>query len=464
MTQPSALSAWMDEHARLSAAGMLRSISATDLRMHRPGFSQTVVPAPGSVLASPRYGDWTSEPDYFFHWLRDSALIMQAVIGRIEAGDSSADWAGHFGDFVRFSLEISRISGRQFLETVDFRSGVRADLRQFLRPDEEVAAVEGERTLAEVRTNADGTLDFTRWSRPQNDGPALRALAAMRFEALGPVQDDQAREGLEELVLGDLDFTQRHWAEPCHDIWEEESAHHYYTQVAQLAALRSGADWATRRGDAVRAARFRDAATALAPRLDDYWSPEERIYRCTLRPAGPERQKVLDIAVILGAVHAGLAEGRHSVLDDRVQATLLQLEAVFESAFAINRARGPGLGVALGRYPGDRFFDGGAWYIATFGAAELCYRLAAAIRSGAASDAGYDTPLARGAADRDGLVRALLARGDATMAMARRFVPPTGELSEQFDPDTGEQKSARDLSWSYAAFLTAYDARRRAVP
>jgi glucoamylase len=462
MTQPAALSAWMDEQARLSAAGMLRSISATGLKMHRPGFGQIVVPALGSVLASPRYGDWTSEPDYFFHWLRDSALVMQAVIGRIEVGDSSADWAGHFRDFVRFSLEIGRISGRQFLATVDFKSGARADLRQFLRPDEEIAAVEGERTLAEVRTNADGTLDFTRWSRPQNDGPALCALAAMRFEALGLAQDDQAREGLEELIVGDLDFTQQHWAEPCYDIWEEGSAHHYYTQVVQFAALRAGADWAARRGDAARADGFREAAAALAPRLDGYWSPEERIYRCTLRPAGAERQKVLDVAVILGAVHAGIPEGRHSVLDDRVQATLLNLEAAFEAAFAVNRARAPGLGVALGRYPGDRFFDGGVWYIATFGAAELCYRLAAAIKAGAAPEPGHDMPLARGV-DRDGLVRALLGRGDATMAMARRFVPPTGELSEQFDPDTGEQKSARDLSWSYAAFLTAYDARHRAA-
>src|SRR5262249_43180736 len=157
------------------------SISATGLRMERPGFGQRVVPAKGSVLASPRYGDWTEEPDYFFHWLRDSALVMQAVIGRIEAGDQSADWTGHARAFIPLSLAIARLSGRQALPALhDFRARTRADLQQFVRDDAELAAVEGEAALGEVRTNADGSFDFTRWSRPQNDGPALRALAAMR--------------------------------------------------------------------------------------------------------------------------------------------------------------------------------------------------------------------------------------------------------------------------------------------
>ena len=33
------------------------------------------------------------------------------------------------------------------------------------------------------------------------------------------------------------------------------------------------------------------------------------------------------------------------------------------------------------------------------------------------------------------------------------------ELSEQFDKDTGYEKSVRDLTWSYAAFLSAVRAR-----
>ena len=33
------------------------------------------------------------------------------------------------------------------------------------------------------------------------------------------------------------------------------------------------------------------------------------------------------------------------------------------------------------------------------------------------------------------------------------------ELSEQFDKDTGFEKSVRDLTWSYASFLAAVRAK-----
>ena len=121
----------------------------------------------------------------------------------------------------------------------------------------------------------------------------------------------------------------------------------------------------------------------------------------------------------------------------------------------------------MGRFRGDRYFSGGPWYIATFAAAEFRYRLAEAVARGggpAVTEATLDLAgRPRDGAERGALVRALVAQGDGVMAMARRHIPASGELSEQFDPVTGAQISARDLSWSYAAFLTAWDARRRAL-
>jgi glucoamylase len=38
-----------------------------------------------------------------------------------------------------------------------------------------------------------------------------------------------------------------------------------------------------------------------------------------------------------------------------------------------------------------------------------------------------------------------------------------GTLSEQFHPATGAQLSARNPTWSYAAFITAWDARKSAL-
>jgi len=49
------------------------------------------------------------------------------------------------------------------------------------------------------------------------------------------------------------------------------------------------------------------------------------------------------------------------------------------------------------------------------------------------------------------------------MRTVRAFTPETGELSEQFDRSTGAQTSAKQLSWSYAAFITAAASRAEAL-
>ena len=48
------------------------------------------------------------------------------------------------------------------------------------------------------------------------------------------------------------------------------------------------------------------------------------------------------------------------------------------------------------------------------------------------------------------------------MRTVRTFTPTGGELSEQFDQTTGAQSSAKHLSWSYAAFITAAASRTQA--
>ena len=99
-------------------------------------------------------------------------------------------------------------------------------------------------------------------------------------------------------------------------------------------------------------------------------------------------------------------------------------------------------GLLFGRYKDDRYISGGAYYFSTFGAAEYYYRLAAA------------APLQ---------LADLIAEGDAILARTREFIPPSLDLAEQLDQTTGEQTSAKDLSWSYACFITAWDARRAAL-
>lgn len=58
------------------------------------------------------------------------------------------------------------------------------------------------------------------------------------------------------------------------------------------------------------------------------------------------------------------------------------------------------------------------------------------------------------------LSAAIHAHADGFLAIVARHTPTDGGLAEQFDKASGAPASAADLSWSYAAALTAFRARR----
>jgi glucoamylase len=96
----------------------------------------------------------------------------------------------------------------------------------------------------------------------------------------------------------------------------------------------------------------------------------------------------------------------------------------------------------MGRYAGDIYYSGGAYYFSTLAAAEFCFRAAAR-----ADDAA-----------------SLIAHGDAFLETVRAYAPASGALSEQFDQRTGIPRSAQQLAWSHAAFISSIAARRRVHP
>jgi glucoamylase len=265
-----------------------------------------------------------------------------------------------------------------------------------------------------------------------------------------------------ELVIDDLDFIRARVGERSFDIWEEESGYHYYTQLVQAEALTCGAQWLADGGDAIRASDCRSAADALAPSLEAYWSAGDGYYRSrTAVASGAE--KALDIAVILGVLHAGRTQGAHSVLDPKAQATLARLEDLFDAEYPINRGRLPGHGSAMGRYASDVYFGGNPWYLATLAAAEFHFKLAIALLSGAPTPEAAENARFRERLSGETPGAAAFKRGDSFMRTVQAYTPSAGDLSEQFDRATGAQTSAKHLAWSYAAFITAAASRRQAA-
>ncbi len=438
-TLGAALNEWVETQYAHCAHAMLRSVSAVDLVKHRPGFGQSIRAHKGSIIASPVLGSYDPDPDYFFHWLRDSAVVMDALRLLYEDGHIGDSALTHFEDFVAFSLKLRQLDGQTLARDRSWRGRVAADFEKFLRSDEDLAGVRGDLVAGETRVNADGTLDISKWGRPQNDGPPLRALAVLRwFDAASFEQalDEQAAT----LLRADLDYTRLHWRDPCYDIWEEEKGLHYYTLCVSAAALEQGADWLDSRGDEATASSTRSQARAIRDLLDNFWAPEDGYYRSRVLEGGARSSKELDIAVILAAIHAPGDAARHSARDPRMQDTLRSLERLFTADYPINRALPAHRAPAMGRYHGDVYYSGGAYYFSTLGAAEFCFRAAA-----------------------HGDSEAWRARGDAYLETVRTYTPADGELSEQFDQKNGTQTSARQLAWSYAAFISCANARRVAM-
>lgn len=402
----SGLERWIAREWDHAAAMMLKSISPVDIIKTRPHFDQVIRPRPGSVVASPVLAAYDPDPDYFFHWYRDAAVVMDALrLLRRELLQAES----LFQDYVRFSLDLAGLDGRDL--TPGWEDRALPDFRRFLRKN--IAAAHGAAIPAETRVNPDGTLDITDWPRPQHDGPALEALTLMRWGADGEAAD---------LLRRNLAFVLRHARKPCFDIWEEEFGLHACTLRVSAAALEEGAAWLDARGEGPAAERCRVEAAVIEALLDDFWMEEQAHIR-SRRVEGGAPEKLLDAAVILAANHARARGARYD-------ATLRRLETLFDASYAINRDRPPGRAPALGRYAGDKYYSGGAYYFSTLGAAEFCYR--------------------------NGEVE----KGDSYLETVRAFTPESGDLSEQFDQRSGEPASARHLAWSYAAFLTAVAARR----
>ena len=449
------LEQWIGREYRHAATAMLSSISACDVVKERPGFGQTVRPVAGSIVASPVLADYDPDPDYFFHWFRDSAIVIDAVRLLYEGGQLGAEALTHFADFVRFSLALKALDGRALVATPDWRRKVTPDFERYLRGGE-LAAVSGDEVYADARVNPDGTLDISRWPRPQHDGPPLRALAMLRWlrtlrarseergRANAPALADTLADA-ERLLRIDLALTAARWRDPSFDVWEEELGLHYFTLRVSASALNDGAEWLSAAGEASRAAALRSEADAIRATLDRFWLEDSGHYGSRIMRPGVSSTKMLDIAVILAAVRSGGGDGAHSVRDPRMHATLDKLERLFDGLYPINHERPRERGAAMGRYEGDAYYSGGAYYFSTLGAAELSFQAAGAH--------------ARGHEER----KRWLARGDGYLETVRAFTPASGDLSEQFDKRTGEQTSAKQLAWSYAAFISCVTARRALV-
>jgi glucoamylase len=299
---------------------------------------------------------------------------------------------------------------------------------------------------------------------------------------------DSAGPGRSRSVIkNDLEFVAHYWEVSNFDLWEETKGHHFYTRLAQYRSLIDGAKLAQRLGDAGAAGFYQNTARAIAGELELHWSAERGQIDATRfqRPGREYKSSQLDMAVVLGSLHSDTtvaAERFFAPSDPRVLATALKIENRFQSIYGVNTNRE--LGTAIGRYPEDIYngvgeSEGNPWFLTTLAMAEMYYQAANEWESdgeivltdlhrqifsqlGLAKVQAGQKSLKKGSAEFAAVLADFRARGDAFVARTRAHMDQeSGAMAEQFHRHSGFQQGARDLTWSYAAFVTAVRARNR---
>lgn len=150
----------------------------------------------------------------------------------------------------------------------------------------------------------------------------------------------------------------------------------------------------------------------------------------------------------------------------------------FRSVYGINSGIPQGTAVAVGRYSEDVYYNGNPWYLTTLAAAEQLYDALIVWKSqgfievtstSLAFFKDLDSSVATGTYQSSSstyttLVDAVTAYADGYVNVVATYAAPNGSLSEQFEKSNGSPLSAYDLTWSYAAFLSAAARRAGTVP
>ncbi|VBB76995.1 Putative Glycoside Hydrolase Family 15 [Podospora comata] len=406
----------------------------------------------GLVIASPS----TSDPDYFFTWTRDAALTFRTLIDDFVFGNKALE-----------PLINDYIYGQARLQTVSNPSGT-------LLPNGA--------GLGEPKYMKDGSRYNGNWGRPQRDGPPLRAISLIQYSnyLVSKGQKARVKDEIWPIIANDLAYVGQYWNSTGFDLWEEVNGASFFTTQAQYRSLVEGEALAKVLG-------LPCTACAEAPQvlcfLQSYWNGK---FITANFIQGNHNRGGVDANTVLGPLvafdpYAPCDSPSLQPCHPRMLANFKNFVDTFRdpALYPINKGIPKNKGIALGRYPEDIYYNGNPWYLITLGSAEYLY---AAIASWEKSGGITITPtslpffkdlypLARvGTFGKlhpayyliKGLVKTY---ADSFVAVSQKYTPKDGMMAEQFlkvEPFT--PISARNLTWSFAAFVGMNHRRQGHLP
>jgi glucoamylase len=243
-------------------------------------------------------------------------------------------------------------------------------------------------------------------------------------------------------IKRDLEYVAHHWQDQGFDLWEEVKGLHFFSRMAQQAALLKGAQLAEKLNDAGAAYFYRTTALNIRKAMQDHINRSLGYIVPTLNQTDGWKHKIsqLDVSIILGSLYFSMDDGFFTPNDPWVIATANKLEDSFIQHYPINAKSE--LGTAIGRYPEDVYNgsgsgEGNPWFLTTVAYAEFnCYL--------AAKSSSLDD------------VNKYLQRATGYFNRIIFHTAPDGHMSEQFNRHSGFNQGAADLTWGYVSYIRSY--------
>ncbi|GFF35707.1 glucoamylase [Aspergillus udagawae] len=431
------LDTWLATETTVSLNGILANVGADG------AYAKSA--KPGIIIASPS----TSNPDYYYTWTRDAALTMKVLVDLFRNGNLGLQ-----------TVIEQYVNSQAYLQTVSNPSGGLSS-----------------GGLAEPKYNVDMTAFTGGWGRPQRDGPALRATALIDFGnwLIDNGYSSYAVSNIWPIVRNDLSYVAQYWSQSGFDLWEEVNSMSFFTVAVQHRALVEGSSFAKRVG--ASCSWCDSQAPQILCYMQSFWTGSY----INANTGGGRSGK--DANTVLASIHtfdpeAGCDDTTFQPCSPRALANHKVYTDSFRSVYAINSGIAQGVAVSAGRYPEDSYYNGNPWFLTTLAAAEQLYdaiyqwkkigsititSTSLAFFKDIYSSAAVGT-YASGSSTFTAIINAVKTYADGYVSIVETHAMNNGSLAEQFDKSSGSSLSARDLTWSYAALLTANLRRNGVVP
>jgi glucoamylase len=367
-----------------------------------------------------------SDPDYYYHWTRDSALTILLFV-RLLGNPNYSKYYNIFRSFIQSYID-NEVSITKKLE-----------LREFGEP----------------KFYVDRTKFNLPWGRPQNDGPAIRSytLAEYCLHLLDIGEDYLLKSMINKTRTGiidrDLEFLLTYAVNSVSfDLWEEICGYHYFTTLFQIKALNIIERLIIKLNPVdYRIAKINIARIKYYKILEKFYDHNTKTIKASYHITNhiEDHREWLDSSIILASIYC-----KENPLCIYQLNTIIEIVKRNITKYGLYNNILP-----IGRYSEDIYYDGHPWFLTTIALAHYLKKCHNHIIGQIPNNEFLEQLrilLGLLKLDTDNIFMSINQYCKNMEDFIQNFYEKNGELSEQFN-FKNKPISAKHLTWSYTSYL-----------